>query len=174
MRTLFEACRSARRTCPRRIQCAAMGIYDRDYQRGYRPPSGFYLGGSTTLTTKLVIVMFGVYVVQLMTRDERIGSQTLFSLYPNVFQHPLHLFQLLTYGFLHSPIDIKHIVFNMLGLWFFGRDIEYRYGSREYLAFFLVAVVAAGLVWVLGEFVANRRFAAGPGMLGASGGVSAF
>jgi membrane associated rhomboid family serine protease len=154
-----------------------MGIYDRDYQRGYRPPDGLYLGSPATLTTKLVIVMFGVFVVQLLTRGQRSpegGPFTdFFSLYPDVFQHPLHLFQFVTYGFLHSPWDMHHIIANMLGFWFFGRDIEYRYGRREYLAFFLVAIVASGLVWVLGEFVANRGFVPEPGMLGASGGVSA-
>ena len=53
-------------------------------------------------------------------------------------------FQLLTYGFLHDVWQIQHIIFNMLALWFFGRSVEYRYGKREYLAFFLVSVVVAG------------------------------
>ncbi len=150
-----------------------MGIYDRDYQRNYSgPQSGFTVGGPTTLTTKLVIVMFAVYVVQLLTRDSGWFTR-LFELYPNVFKHPLHYFQLLTYGFLHDPNDFRHIIFNMFGLWMFGRDVEYRYGQREYLTFFLVSVVAAGAVWVLGEFAANRGFAIGPPMLGASGGVTA-
>jgi membrane associated rhomboid family serine protease len=148
-----------------------MGFYDRDYQRGYNgPQSGFNLGAPTTLTTKLVIVMFAVYVVQLLTKG---WFTNLFSLYPNVLRQPWHLYQLLTYGFLHDVGDLRHIVYNMIGLWFFGRAVEYRYGSREYLAFFLVAVIAAGLVWVLGEFAANRRMVDFPAMLGASGGVTA-
>jgi membrane associated rhomboid family serine protease len=148
-----------------------MGIYDRDYGRRNYRPSGFELGGSTTLTTKLVIVMFAVYVVQLMAK----GSQftDLLSLHSDVFKRPLYLFQLLTYGFLHDVDDLRHIVFNMIGLWFFGRAVEYRYGPREYLAFFLIAVIAAGLVWVVGEFAAHRGIVAGPAMLGASGGVTA-
>jgi membrane associated rhomboid family serine protease len=158
-----------------------MGIYDRDYQRGYRPPSGFDLGGSTTLTTKLVIVMFGVYVVQLLTRGPLVRADhhapgwftELFSLYPDVLLRPWRLFEFLTYGFLHDYDDIRHIIFNMVGLWFFGRDVEYRYGTREYLSFFLIAIVVAGAIWVLGELVANRQFEAGPAMLGASGGISA-
>ena len=161
-----------------------MGIYDRDYERGgnyYGQQSGFNLGGPTTLTTKLVIVMFAVYAVQLITRGPLITPDRhasgwftdLFSLYPDVFLHPLHIFQLLTYGFLHDVDDLKHIIFNMFGLWLFGREVEQRYGNREYLAFFLVSVVAAGLVWVLGELVAQRGFSPGPAMLGASGGISA-
>ena len=40
----------------------------------------------------------------------------------------------------------------MIALWFFGRSVEYRYGKREYLTFFLVSVAAAGVtVKVSGE-----------------------
>jgi membrane associated rhomboid family serine protease len=157
-----------------------MGIYDRDYNRGYYPQSGFNLGGATTLTTKLVIVMFAVYVVQLLTQPSRPdfpGDEgwftDLFSLYPDVLKHPLRYFQFLTYGFLHDPGDLKHIAFNMFGLWIFGRDVEYRYGRREYLSFIFVAIIVAGLAWVLSEFALHRGFASGPAMLGASGGVTA-
>ena len=151
-----------------------MGIYDRDYQRGYRPPSGFDLGGSTTLTTKLVIVMFGVFVVQLATRGNQPDSgqfTDLFSLHADVIKRPWLLFELVTYGFLHDPWQIQHILFNMIALWFFGRSIEYRYGPREYLTFFLAAIVAAGLFWMLGVFIANRQLLPYQ-MLGASGGIS--
>ena len=53
--------------------------------------------------------------------------------------------------------DFKHIIFNMIALWFFGREIEYSLRPREYLAFFLLAIVVAGLVWVLGEMVVDQR-----------------
>ena len=48
-----------------------MGIYDRDYERqrsDYNDSPGFHLGGEMSWTTKLVIVMGIVYVVQLLTR----------------------------------------------------------------------------------------------------------
>jgi membrane associated rhomboid family serine protease len=159
-----------------------MGIYDRDYQRGnYGPQPGINLGGPSSLTTKIVIVMFAVYVVQLLTRSATPlaagGGEgwftSLFSLYPNVLREPWHFFQLLTYGFLHDPSDLRHIVYNMIGLWFFGREVEYRYGRGEYLAFFLASIVVAGFVWVLGELVANHHVVDFPAMLGASGGVTA-
>lgn len=152
-----------------------MGIYDRDYQRNYNPPGGFNLGGTTTLTTKLVIVMVAVYLVQLATRGQMApldGRFTdLFSLHADVIKRPWLIFQFLSYGFLHDPWNFQHILFNMIGLWFFGRSIEFRYGQREYLAFFLVAVVVSGLIWVLGEFVVNRQFVPAQ-MLGASGGIA--
>jgi membrane associated rhomboid family serine protease len=154
-----------------------MGFYDRDYQRGdyYERQSGFYLGGPRTLTTNLVIVMFVIYVLQIATRGPRSDGwfTETFSLHGEVITHPWLAFQLLTYGFLHDVRHVGHIVFNMIALWFFGRSVEYRYGKREYLTFFLVSVVAAGVTYLVGEFIAHRNVQEIPAMLGASGGISA-
>lgn len=155
-----------------------MGFYDRDYQRGgyYDRQPGFYLGGQRTLTTNLVIVMVGVYLVQLFTRGQQPPDPgwftDLFSLHANFILQPWRVFELLTYGFLHDVWNLQHIVFNMIALWFFGRSIEYRYGKREYLAFFLVSVVVAGFAWFVAEYVAHRGLTDST-MLGASGGISA-
>lgn len=154
-----------------------MGIYDRDYERTdqYGGSPGFHLGSQRTLTTNLVIVMLAVYVVQILTLPGPGMSgwfTSLFSLHADVFRRPWMGFELLTYGFLHDPHDLRHILFNMIAFWFFGRPVEYRYGRREYLTFFLTAIVVSGLAWVLGELVANGTVAQGA-MLGASGGISA-
>jgi len=152
-----------------------MGIYDRDYNRGYRGPSGFDFGGTTTLTTKLVVFMVVVYLVQLATRGQPPddGKFTdIFSLHADVFRRPWLIFEFLTYGFLHDPWSIRHILFNMVTLWFLGRFVENRYGPREYLAFFLCAIVFAGLTWAFGQLVASRQLLPTM-MLGASGGIMA-
>jgi membrane associated rhomboid family serine protease len=163
-----------------------MGLYDRDYERErsyYDDQRGFHLGGQLSFTAKLIIVMSVIYLVQLITEpkeppdgaffvDDGWFTNT-FRLYPDVFRRPWLLFELLTYGFLHSVDDFSHIILNMVGLWFFGRPIEERYGRREYLMFFLAAVVFAGIVWVLGELVANQGFVPWPAMVGASGGIAA-
>lgn len=58
-----------------------------------------------------------------------------------------HFWQLLTYMFVHA--NISHIFFNMLGLFFFGVQLERRVGSSEFLLFYLVAGVGAGLISLL-------------------------
>jgi membrane associated rhomboid family serine protease len=147
-----------------------MGINDRDYQRGYYDRSpGFHLGAPRMMTTNLIIFTCLVFFAQLLTGGSGGWVTETFSLNADWFRKPWHAYQLLTYGFLHDPNDLKHIAFNMLGLFFLGRDVEYRYGRREYLAFYLVAIVVAGIVWTLAE-IPNPQ--AG-GMLGASGGVVA-
>lgn len=75
--------------------------------------------------------------------------------------------QLLTYGFLHARGDLMHIIFNMLMLWMFGRDLEYSMGAKRFLTYYLVCVVGAGLVQLL-----VGSLGGGFGVtLGASGGV---
>ncbi len=154
-----------------------MGIYDRDYERQeyYGSSPGYHIGGTRTLTTNLVIAMAVVYLVQVLTQPGQgvAGWFTeTFSLHADVFRRPWMCFELLTYGFLHDPDNILHILFNMIAFWFFGRPVEMRYGRREYLAFFLTSIVVAGLVWVGSEYIANGR-AVPITMLGASGGISA-
>ena len=44
------------------------------------------------------------------------------------------LWRLITGAFLHDPENWWHIVWNMLFLWWFGKDIEAMYGWKEFLA----------------------------------------
>jgi membrane associated rhomboid family serine protease len=141
-----------------------MGIYDRDY--AHEPESGFHLNAPQTMTTKLVLVTVAVYVAQLF-----IGIQftDFFSLDANWWRHPWEAFQLLTYGFLHSPDSFQHIFWNMFGLWMFGREVEQRYGAREILGFYLSAIIFSGLMWSLAEWSQGTP----AHILGASGGTTA-
>lgn len=56
------------------------------------------------------------------------------------------IWQPLTYMFLHSPVQYTHILFNMLALFMFGRVLEYEFGSRRFLVYYLVCGVGAGLI----------------------------
>lgn len=154
-----------------------MGIYDRDYERngGFGQSPGLRLDGPRTLTTNLVLLTLGVYLLQIFTQSSRFdaGWVTHYgSLSTDVFTQPWLFFEFLTYGFLHDPNDIKHIVFNMIGLWFFGRAVEQRYGRSEFLAFYLMAIVFAGLVWCVAQWGMHGTLTRAS-MLGASGGLSA-
>ncbi len=52
---------------------------------------------------------------------------------------------LVTYMFLHSTGSLYHIIFNMLGLMWFGPPVEREIGSHEFVSLYLVSGVAAGL-----------------------------
>lgn len=52
-----------------------------------------------------------------------------------------------TYMFLHA--DIWHLLFNMLGLFFFGPRLEARLGGRRFLALYLVSGISGALLSLL-------------------------
>jgi membrane associated rhomboid family serine protease len=58
------------------------------------------------------------------------------------------VWRIITHAFCHSPTDLLHILFNMLFLFWFGREVESIYGSREFLLFYLAAAVVAGLAYI--------------------------
>ena len=99
-------------------------------------------------------------------------TSRLLALQPLV-DHPLYEFppflpwQLVTYGFMHDTRSWMHIIFNMLMLWMFGRDIERLMGARRFLTYYLVCVVGAGIVQLLAGVVQGW----GVPTVGASGGV---
>jgi len=151
-----------------------MGIYDREYYQRQRP--GIDLGGDRMMVTNLILINIGIYVVELLVRGEPNEPNAVtanLALRSDLASHPWNFYQLLSYGFLHDPRDLRHILFNMLGLWFFGRDVELKYGRKEFLSLYLSLVVLSGLVWVVVEHV--TRWAAEGSithLVGASGAVT--
>jgi membrane associated rhomboid family serine protease len=63
----------------------------------------------------------------------------------------LHVWQPITYMFLHA--GIFHILFNMLALWMFGVELERTWGSRYFLQYYFVCGVGAAATTVLLSFV---------------------
>jgi membrane associated rhomboid family serine protease len=54
-----------------------------------------------------------------------------------------------TYMFLHDPSGLQHILFNMLGLYFFGPVVESRLGSRHFLRLYFVSGLTGALLSAL-------------------------
>ena len=141
-----------------------MGLYDREYAQ--EPQQGIHLQPPQSITVRLVLINVCVYLVQIFMED----FSNWFVLEADWFKSPWKVYCLLSYGFLHDTKGIQHILFNMIMLWMFGREIESLYGRRQFLLFYLWAIVFAGLFWSLSEMSMGRGDAS---MLGASGGISA-
>jgi membrane associated rhomboid family serine protease len=78
------------------------------------------------------------------------------------------VWQVVTYAFLHDTRNIYHLLFNMLGLWMFGAEIERNVGPWRLLACYFASVVTAGLT----QLFVPALFGAPPApTIGASGGV---
>jgi membrane associated rhomboid family serine protease len=79
-----------------------------------------------------------------------------------------HVWQIVTYAFLHSTDNLMHLGFNMLGLWMFGGEVERYVGPRRLLACYFASVATAAL----SQLFIPELFGAPPApTIGASGGV---
>ncbi|MEO6809114.1 MAG: rhomboid family intramembrane serine protease [Isosphaeraceae bacterium] len=145
-----------------------MGIYDREYYRDETRGSG-WLSGATPACKALVLINVGVYLAQVVFSDT--GLTKLFAAHSDQILREFHVWQLITATFLHDPASPFHILWNMLILWFVGREVESIYGSREFVGFYLVAGAVSTLCWAVLDLAGT-----GPNdvpMLGASGAVMA-
>lgn len=143
-----------------------MGIYDRDYYRDQPSQPGFL--GPRGVVVTLVLINVALYLIDgLFFGDTHLLTIRL-AASDQVLTRPWLWWQLLSYGFVHSPSP-GHILFNMLQLWFLGREVEHRYGSAEFTRLYLVMILIGGLAWAI-----ERRLIASPEpaiLLGASGAV---
>jgi membrane associated rhomboid family serine protease len=168
-----------------------MGIYDREYYRKEGPSYLESLIPRGQVCKWLIGINILVFVLQLITKPtpqdfrqidaHRKGAQTI--QVPESRWGPIsdsldlatdkvtegQVWRLLTYSFLHSPTTLWHILFNMLFLWWFGSAIEELYGSREFLAFYLVSALLGGIAFQLQALVQGTPMYS----VGASGAVTA-
>jgi membrane associated rhomboid family serine protease len=63
--------------------------------------------------------------------------------------------QLVSYGFLHG--DLTHLIFNMLGLWMFGAELERLWGRHRYWQFLLASLLAAAAMQLLITWLTASR-----------------
>ncbi|MBX3321969.1 MAG: rhomboid family intramembrane serine protease [Phycisphaeraceae bacterium] len=59
----------------------------------------------------------------------------------------LEVWRLVTFQFLHA--GFMHLLFNMFGLWVFGRIVEEQLGGKRYLAFYLTCGIFGGLLYLV-------------------------
>ncbi len=76
-----------------------------------------------------------------------------FSLKPVNVLYQGHLWQLATYMFFHSTSGITHILFNGLMLWFFGSELEDRWGSKKFLGYYFGTGIGAAVLYCIGVAV---------------------
>lgn len=90
------------------------------------------------------------------------------SMIPGLIIQDHFYWQFVTYMFAHA--NFTHILFNMLGLFFFGTQVERRMGSKEFLLFYLLTGILAGIFSFFFYYMTGDY---GVFLLGASGAVYA-
>jgi membrane associated rhomboid family serine protease len=82
-----------------------------------------------------------------------------------------HIWQLVTYGFIHDPGGVGHILFNMLSLWMFGATLEQGWGYRKFMEFYFFCIVGAALVTIAFSYAGLLGLTPVTMTFGASGGI---
>jgi len=122
------------------------------------------------VTRALILTIGLVYLLQLIFGDILVVWFGLWPLGAEItgpgFRTGFLPWQLVTYSFLHG--SLLHILFNLLGLFMFGSDIERLFGRQRFLIYYFVSVVAAGITQLV-----TSAMMGGPAYptIGASGGL---
>lgn len=114
-------------------------------------------------TNRIIAVTVVAYVlVEALFAGARTGLEV-YSWQTSYFE----IWQLLSYMFLHA--GFTHLLFNMMGLWFFGQVLERVWGGRRLLTFYLSCGVGAVIISQLIYQYALQQYS--PPMVGASGAI---
>lgn len=143
-----------------------MGIYDREYYRGEAGGPGWF-GGVAPWCKTIILINCAAFLLKNAAGTEGPVFLDWLAASPDGIFHHGRIWQLWTATFLH--VDIWHILGNMWFLWLVGREMESLYGSRDFLAFYLMAGGVSTLGWAVIQALAGGSTP----MMGASGAVMA-
>lgn len=153
-----------------------MGLYDRDYTQ--TDDSGLSFGGRMSGHPAWLIILgitVGMFFIDAIFFSRSHQLNEWLSVHHDTLFKPWTWWRWGTYSLAHAPGEIQHILFNMIGLYFFGSAIERKLGRGEFTRFYIASVVLGGIIWSLmfavmygaGSEVEQAR------LIGASGGVQA-
>jgi membrane associated rhomboid family serine protease len=99
--------------------------------------------GPITFAVKWIIIAnVVVFVLQMF-----LPLIEYFGLVPKQVIEQGRVWQLVTYMFLHG--GAIHILFNMLGIWMFGVELERRWGTRYFVQYYAVSGIGGGITFLL-------------------------
>jgi membrane associated rhomboid family serine protease len=120
-------------------------------------------GAMFALELLLGYIRSPLYGVLFDTRARR----GLLPLYTNLSLDPVSVayfgmfqpWQLVTYMFVHA--GLLHILFNMFALWMFGAEIEERWGTRQFVAYYFVCGIGGGILQMVLPLFVNSLLPSG-------------
>lgn len=127
----------------------SMSLADRYYMR-----DAYHAPRMTTWLITVLILAFLIQSVLLFYGDFELSTNL--SLSVDGLKHG-RIWQLLTFQFLHSCPWPWHVLFNCLGLYFFGRPVEEMVGAKKFIGLYLLAGIAGGLFQCLVTVILPRH-----------------
>ena len=110
----------------------------------------------------LVSVNFTIFFLQTISGKEHLLFD-LFGLVPQAIWSDFMIWQPFTYLFFHG--NIWHILINMFVLWMFGSELENAWGRKNFIKYYFITGIGAGIVTCLFNLQSNIP------VVGASGAV---
>jgi membrane associated rhomboid family serine protease len=138
-------------------------LEDRYYMRSEEPSWRF---SATVILIIGLTVIFALQQIDLVYT--RLGLNEYLALSTDGLRKGF-LWQLFTFQFLHVEL-FWHLVGNLIGLWFFGRAVESRLGTANFLKIYFGSALLGGILHSLLAFAFPRYFGMIP-VMGASAGV---
>lgn len=121
---------------------------------GFRSSSGF-MSSVPTVTKNLIIINALMWVATYVFRGMDIQLESYLGLQYFGSEH-FNLSQIITYMFMHDPLNPAHVFFNMFGVYMFGRVLEQVWGPKRFLVFYMVTGVGAALMQELTWYIELR------------------
>jgi membrane associated rhomboid family serine protease len=132
----------------------------------YHKPSAF-----PPVVKNLIIINVLVYIAQIAFQSQFLTEKL--TLYPIIPEELYQLaiqsgvitpaerfkpYQLITHMFTHAPPpNFSHILFNMFGLWMFGRVLENVWGPKRFLIFYLVCGIGAAAAHLTVQYFRSEQ-----------------
>jgi membrane associated rhomboid family serine protease len=142
-----------------------MGIAERDYHRNRRHGGGF-LSQLPPVVKWLLLANIGIFFLDIFLGHPLVKFGA-FAIQSAIFE--FRLWEFVTFQFLHGSLG--HLLFNSMGLYFFGPWIERWWGSKKFLLFYLLCGGAGAALFSVLTFIGVLPGGMESGLIGASAGI---
>lgn len=122
-----------------------------------------FLDSIPPVTLNIIIINFILWLATIVLGRSGINLINLLGLhFPGAAD--FHVYQFVTYMFLHAVPSFGHIFFNMFAVFMFGRTLEMVWGSKRYLTYYLATGIGAAIIQIVVWYFTVSSFAASNGM----------
>lgn len=125
-----------------------MGMADRDYHRGDRREGGGMFSQLTPVVKWLLVINLTIYFLDLFF-GHPLRNFGAFAIQSAVFGG--RIWEFLTFQFLHGSVG--HVLFNCVGIFFFGPWLERWWGAQKFLIYYLLCGVGGAVFFTLLVFL---------------------
>jgi membrane associated rhomboid family serine protease len=156
-----------------------MGLAERDYERDDPPRGPGFLASLTPVVKALLIANLAIYIIDYLILPSLLDIRVDHWRRPPLVKwgaftiesaiKEFRIWEFVTFQFLHDSVG--HLLFNSLGLFFFGPWVERWWGSAKFLIFYLLCGCGGAAFFSLLATTGILPNSTQTGLIGASAGI---